>query len=379
MSFWSGRLALQGRSDQSQSFSAGFELKGNAEPASWRCTTRWAARWPCWPGHRVGHLALERPDPQFRLAGCTGPARDRHGDSRGRAVRLAARHQHARARLAGRPVATRHRATGSAALRARTRGRPADGAGTIGTPGESRHEGAVRRSGPGQAQSFSAHHRAAGRRLPPAAIGLHARSTGATRCTSNCAPTGRSAAKTWAPPLPADDLTVRAARALQALAAAPLGRAHRREKRIPAQAGMGGGSSDAASCLLALNRLWDLHLPLSKLEHIGLQLGADVPFFLRGHNAWVEGIGEKITPLVGEFRLPAARFAVVKPHAGLETRLIFAAADLKRDTETAIISGFAAGPLWLWPKRLAAGCPKALPRCGASARMACGRRGCRAG
>ncbi|OOG58837.1 4-(cytidine 5'-diphospho)-2-C-methyl-D-erythritol kinase [Polaromonas sp. C04] len=146
------------------------------------------------------------------------------------------------------------------------------------------------------------------------------------------------------PALPLDDLTLRAARALQALAAPHLGVHMGVDKRIPAQAGMGGGSSDAASCLLALNRLWNLHLPLSKLEHIGLQLGADVPFFLRGHNAWVQGIGEKITPLEGEFQLPAARFVVVKPQAGLETRLIFAAHDLKRDTGTAIISGFAADP-----------------------------------
>ena len=146
------------------------------------------------------------------------------------------------------------------------------------------------------------------------------------------------------PALPVDDLTVRAARALQAQAAAPLGVHMGVQKRIPAQAGMGGGSTEAASCLLALNRLWNLHFPLSKLEQIGLHLGADVPFFLRGHNAWVEGIGEKITPLEDEFQLPSARFAVLKPQAGLETRLIFAADDLKRDTETAIISGFAADP-----------------------------------
>ncbi len=101
---------------------------------------------------------------------------------------------------------------------------------------------------------------------------------------------------------------------------------------------MGGGSSDAASCLLALNRLWGLGLPLSALLAIGLKLGADVPFFLRGRNAWVEGIGEKITPV----DLPAARFVVVKPPQGLETRLIFNAADLNRNTETAILSGFAA-------------------------------------
>ena len=144
--------------------------------------------------------------------------------------------------------------------------------------------------------------------------------------------------------LPVDDLTLRAARALRAWTGTSYGVHIGVDKHIPAQAGMGGGSSDAATCLLALNRLWNLNLPLSTLEQIGLQLGADVPFFLRGQNAWVEGIGEKVTPLTGHLRLPPARFAVVKPPAGLETRLIFAADDLQRDTQTAIISGFAANP-----------------------------------
>ncbi len=141
-------------------------------------------------------------------------------------------------------------------------------------------------------------------------------------------------------PLPEDDLILRAARALQAATGTSLGAWIGVEKRLPAQAGMGGGSSDAASCLLALNRLWELHLPLSRLEQIGLTLGADVPFFLRGRNAWVEGIGEQITPL----DLPPARFAVVKPPQGLETRLIFNDPGLERAHETAIISGFAANP-----------------------------------
>ena len=140
-------------------------------------------------------------------------------------------------------------------------------------------------------------------------------------------------------PLPADDLVLRAARALQALAPAGMGAHIGVAKRIPAQAGMGGGSSDAATCLLALNRLWKLKLPLSRLEGLGLALGADVPFFLRGHNAWVEGIGEQITPI----ELPtAAEVVVVKPEAGLDTKSIFSAADLERSTKTAILSGFAA-------------------------------------
>lgn len=138
--------------------------------------------------------------------------------------------------------------------------------------------------------------------------------------------------------LPPDDLVVRAAKALQAFAQTPQGVHIGIAKQVPAQAGMGGGSSDAATCLLALNRLWGLKLPLSKLEQIGLALGADVPFFLRGRNAWVEGIGEEITPL----ELPPGCFAVAKPPEGLDTRLIFAAPDLQRATPAAIISGFAA-------------------------------------
>ena len=138
--------------------------------------------------------------------------------------------------------------------------------------------------------------------------------------------------------LPADDLVLRAARALQPFAGPGQGAHIGIAKQVPTQAGMGGGSSDAATCLLALHRLWGLRLPLCKLEQIGLSLGADVPFFLRGRNAWVEGIGEEITPI----DLPATRVAVVKPGAGLDTRLIFTAADLQRSTQPAIISGFAA-------------------------------------
>ncbi|MGJ7496679.1 4-(cytidine 5'-diphospho)-2-C-methyl-D-erythritol kinase [Variovorax sp. RT4R15] len=138
--------------------------------------------------------------------------------------------------------------------------------------------------------------------------------------------------------LPPEDLVLRAARALQAFAKPDQGAHIGVAKHIPVQAGMGGGSSDAATCLLALNRLWGLNLPLSRLEQIGLALGADVPFFLRGRNAWVEGIGERITPIA----LAPARFCVVKPPEGLDTRLIFAAPELQRATPAAIIAGFAA-------------------------------------
>ena len=138
--------------------------------------------------------------------------------------------------------------------------------------------------------------------------------------------------------LPADDLITKAAKALQQAAQCPLGAHIGIAKSIPAQAGMGGGSSDAASTLLALNRLWRLNLSLESLQAIGLKLGADVPFFLGGLNAWVEGIGEKMTPVT----VPAAQFLVVKPEAGLNTAMIFSDPDLKRDSEPAIISGFAA-------------------------------------
>jgi 4-diphosphocytidyl-2-C-methyl-D-erythritol kinase len=140
--------------------------------------------------------------------------------------------------------------------------------------------------------------------------------------------------------LPEDDLVVRAARALQAASGTHWGAHVAIDKQIPAQAGMGGGSSDAASTLLALNRLWELNWPLSKLLPIGLSLGADVPFFLHGHNAWVEGIGEHITPI----DVPPCRFAVIKPVAGLETAKIFRDPLLQRASEPATMLDFAAAP-----------------------------------
>jgi 4-diphosphocytidyl-2-C-methyl-D-erythritol kinase len=160
---------------------------------------------------------------------------------------------------------------------------------------------------------------------------------------------------TWA--LPEDDLCVRAAKALQAASGCRQGVHIGIVKSVPAQAGMGGGSSDAASTLLALNRLWNLQLPLEKLMAIGLKLGADVPFFLSGRHGWVEGIGEKITPL----ELPAAQFVVVKPDAGLDTKLIFSDPELKRDSQPAIISGFAANTLTFGQNDLQAVAQKLCP------------------
>lgn len=141
-------------------------------------------------------------------------------------------------------------------------------------------------------------------------------------------------------PLPEDDLCLRAARLLQTASGCRQGAVISIEKRLPSQAGMGGGSSDAATTLLALNRLWGLNWPLSRLLPLGLSLGADVPFFLRGHNAWVEGIGEVLQPV----SLPPARFAVLKPEQGLETALIFKDAALVRNSSPATMADFAARP-----------------------------------
>jgi 4-diphosphocytidyl-2-C-methyl-D-erythritol kinase len=153
-------------------------------------------------------------------------------------------------------------------------------------------------------------------------------------------PGGALSREDLGPPLPEEDLTLRAARALQQATGCSQGAHIQVLKRLPAEAGMGGGSSDAASCLLALNRLWGLGLARPALEAIGLKLGADVPFFLRGRNAWVEGIGEKITPIA----LPQARFLVVKPPRGLATKDIFGDPALQRDRDSATIAGFAADP-----------------------------------
>ena len=99
---------------------------------------------------------------------------------------------------------------------------------------------------------------------------------------------------------------------------------------------MGGGSSNAATTLIALNRLWQLNYTPQQLATIGLQLGADVPFFLAGHNAWVEGIGEQIQAI----QLPSARWLIVKPETGVSTPAIFSAPDLFRATPAATMHDF---------------------------------------
>jgi 4-diphosphocytidyl-2-C-methyl-D-erythritol kinase len=140
------------------------------------------------------------------------------------------------------------------------------------------------------------------------------------------------------PALPDEDLCLRAARALQAASGCPWGADIHVDKQVPWGAGLGGGSSDAASTLLALNRLWGLHWPRQRLLELALPLGADVPFFVNGRSAFVEGIGEKLTPIA----VAPQWFAVVKPPTPIATAAIFSSPLLKRDSEAAIVADFLA-------------------------------------
>ncbi len=149
--------------------------------------------------------------------------------------------------------------------------------------------------------------------------------------------------KDLGPPLPADDLTLRAARALQAASGTPFGADIEIEKHVPWGAGLGGGSSDAASTLIALNRLWGLGCSRTTLAELAAGLGADVPFFIGGHSAIVQGIGERLSPVL----LPPQRFLVVKPVASLATADVFRHPAVVRNTPpatpAAILAGFTAG------------------------------------
>lgn len=136
-----------------------------------------------------------------------------------------------------------------------------------------------------------------------------------------------------------EDLVLRAALALRAATGSPLGADVRAHKSIPAGGGFGGGSSDAATVLVALNALWDTGLDPAELAMIGLGLGADVPVFVHGHNAWAEGVGERLTPIA----LPPAWYLIVDPGVGAPTRALFQAPDLTRDAAPATMADFAAG------------------------------------
>ncbi|SDV48215.1 4-(cytidine 5'-diphospho)-2-C-methyl-D-erythritol kinase [Chitinasiproducens palmae] len=133
-----------------------------------------------------------------------------------------------------------------------------------------------------------------------------------------------------------DDLTVRAARLLQAETGTPFGVSIAVRKVLPMGAGLGGGSSDAATTLLALNRLWDLGLTRARLKELALRLGADVPFFVHGENAFAEGVGEALQTVP----LPTRYFLVVTPPVHVATAKIFTAKDLTRDSAPVRITDF---------------------------------------
>ena len=137
----------------------------------------------------------------------------------------------------------------------------------------------------------------------------------------------------------AADLSLRAARLLQAFAAPGAGVGIRLEKRLPLGGGLGGGSSDAATVLLALNRMWHLNLPRARLQALALTLGADVPVFVFGQSAFAEGVGERLTPLA----LPAAWYLVLVPPVQVPTAAVFAAPELTRNTPALTIARFSGG------------------------------------
>lgn len=133
-----------------------------------------------------------------------------------------------------------------------------------------------------------------------------------------------------------DDLALRAARQLQAACGTRLGADISLEKRIPVGGGLGGGSSDAATTLLALNRLWGAGLSRGRLAALGLELGADVPVFVGGESALAEGVGERLTPL----EAPPAWYLVLVPPVRVPTARIFAHSELKRDSKPIKITAF---------------------------------------
>lgn len=137
----------------------------------------------------------------------------------------------------------------------------------------------------------------------------------------------------------ADDLAVRAANALKRAANVSQGVDISIEKRIPAGGGFGGGSSDAATVLVALDRLWDTRLGLGRLCELGLGLGADVPVFVRGANAWAEGVGERLAPV----ELPPAWYLLVDPGVHVPTAALFQAPELTRDAPPVTMRDFVSG------------------------------------
>ena len=138
---------------------------------------------------------------------------------------------------------------------------------------------------------------------------------------------------------PGRDLTLRAARALQDATGCRLGAEIRVDKHLPMGGGLGGGSSDAATTLVALNRLWGLDLPVDALARIGLGLGADVPVFVRGQAAWGEGVGESLSPV----ELPEPWYLVLVPSEQVSTAAVFAHPQLTRDSVPITLRDFFSG------------------------------------
>jgi 4-diphosphocytidyl-2-C-methyl-D-erythritol kinase len=135
---------------------------------------------------------------------------------------------------------------------------------------------------------------------------------------------------------PADDLAVRAAHALKGATRTRLGATLRIEKRIPLGGGLGGGSSDAATALMALNSLWGCGLSVPELTSIGLPLGADVPVFVQGFSAWAEGVGERLTPQP----LPPRWYMIIHPGLAVSTREVFQSHELTRNSPLITIRAF---------------------------------------
>jgi 4-diphosphocytidyl-2-C-methyl-D-erythritol kinase len=136
-----------------------------------------------------------------------------------------------------------------------------------------------------------------------------------------------------------DDLCLRAARLLKQASGTALGADIVLDKRLPLGGGLGGGSSDAATTLLALNCLWGLDLPRARLLELAVQLGADVPVFVFGENAVAEGIGDELRSII----LPQAWYLVLTPPVAVSTARIFAHPELKRDSKKIRIQSFSAG------------------------------------
>ncbi|GAB4346761.1 MAG: 4-(cytidine 5'-diphospho)-2-C-methyl-D-erythritol kinase [Gammaproteobacteria bacterium] len=136
-----------------------------------------------------------------------------------------------------------------------------------------------------------------------------------------------------------DDLTIRAARLLQKESGVTLGAELAITKRIPMGGGLGGGSSDAATTLVALNHLWQAGLSVDQLADLGLRLGADVPVFVRGEAAWAEGVGERLRPV----SLREPWYLVITPDCAVSTAAVFSAPRLTRDSAPITIADFLSG------------------------------------